>query len=230
MILRTAWFKIDPLPPKEFQRLCEAIARDQFTSLTTTGFIIDNTRKSSIEGRYIQKRVLTENFFDPFGNESKIERTNYIQTRFTLQNRTPHLLVIDPPRGINSFITRLGEHCQGRAAIYPPENETKKLIVALSSLSTAAKITAMLISDIQLRGASVAKILIKGTDDIQKSLQDLIGNRRHIIKEAQLEVTTSEGDILKITVKEGSRFSLQTNDDEAAMDYLRSMMENLPSQ
>lgn len=227
MILKTAWFKIDPLPPKEFERLCKAIANDQFTEDTFTGFIIDTRRKSLVEARYIQKRVVTETILDPFGNESEVTRTNYIQTRFTLQNKTPQLVVINPPRTIAGFITRIGEHCLGKTAIYPPENETKNLIQALSARSANINTTGILISDIQLKGPAIAKILIQGTEDINEGIQEMIGQRRHSVREAQLEVTTTEGVSMKITVKEASRFSIQTEHEEIAMDYLRQVLEGL---
>lgn len=229
MILKTAWLKIDPLPEREFQRLCEAIGKDQFTEATTTGFIIDSARKSSMEARFIQKRIFTETILDPFGNESKISQTSYLQTRFTLRNRAPQLLVMNPPRAFSPFITRMGEHCQGKAAIYPPENDTNNLIAALIAQSTAAKITGILISDIQLKGPAVAKVLIKGTEDVKRAVQELVGSRRYSIKEAQLDVITSYGITLNITVKEASRFAIQTTDEEAALDYLRSVMEGLPN-
>lgn len=227
MILKTAWFKIDPLPPKEFEHLCQRIADDQFTEDTFTGFIIDSRRKSSIEARYIQKRVITETFLDPFGNESQATRTNYIQTRFTLQKKTPQLVVINPPRTIAGFITRIGEHCPSKTAIYPPENETKNLIQALSVRSVNIKTTGILISDIQLKGPAVAKVLIQGTGDITEGIQEMIRQRRHSVKESQLEVTTAEGVSMKITVKEASRFSIQTEHEEIAMNFLRQVLEGV---
>lgn len=227
MKLNTTWLTIDPLTPKQFEKLSDNIARDQFTQATTTGFIVDAARAAWLDARFIQKRSFVETIVDPFGNELKAARISYAQTRFILSKQRPNLVVINPPRSLSAFVTRIGEHADTTAAIFSPTTASKAIIAAMARKARIAKITGILASDIELRGQASAKVLIQGEEDIRAAIKELIGERKHCIKEVQLEALLENGADLKVTVKENARFSIQTADEECALTYIRAVLQEL---
>jgi len=227
MIFRIVWLRIKPLSSQGFLKLTKAIAADQFTQGVTSGFIVDAERKSSLEARFIQTRNFTETVADPFGNESKFERTEYTQIKFTLFDQAPHLEIINPARNLTPLINRLGELCEGKSAIYLPEQSVSELMQTMAEMASSAKFTGLLISNLQLSPTATAKVLIKSSEDVKKLLPKFIGQRSHTIKEAQLEILTPSGCQARITIKENCRLSVQTEKDEESVRFLRQMVHSL---
>jgi hypothetical protein len=214
------------MSPKDFRALKDEISKDQFSESSSTGFIVDSIRPSSLQARFIQRKIFKEIFFDPFGNQKEIERTEYQQISFRLLPSSPHLEIINPPRNLNLLINRLGELTGGKAAIYPPEIEIKKWLNALSLKASTCKITGLLISNLQLSSTSVAKILLRGTEDVQGQLSSLVGKKPHTIKEAQVEIEIGNEVPQKLTIKENSRLTV-SSPTEPETNLLREMVAEL---
>lgn len=210
-----------------FQRLAKAISSDQYTEAVTTGFIIDANRKSTLQARFIQKRIFTETIADPFGNSSTMDRTEYAQTQFVLSEKAPHLEIINASRSINPLINRLGELCEGRAAIYPPEKPVSELMEKAAQAARSVKVIGVLISNLQLSATATAKILVKGDEDVKRFLPKLAGDKKYTIDEAQLELTTSSGSTCRITIKENCRFTIQTDKEVETREFLRRLVGDL---
>jgi len=227
MIFRIAWLRIRPINQQGFQKLAKAIGKDQFTTDVTSGFIVDSERKSAIEARFIQRRTFSETVADPFGNESKIERIEYAQIKFTLFAEPLHLEITNPPRNLTPLINRLGELCEGKFAIFPPEEPVSDLMRAMVKLAKSAKITGLLVSNLQLSATTTAKVLIKGNEDVKKLLPGFIGQRKHTIKEAQLEIVIPSGDQARFTIKENCRLTIQTQEQTESMEFIRQMIRTL---
>lgn len=56
-----------------------------------------------------------------------------------------------------------------------------------------------------------------------KHLTSYIGQRKHTLKEAQLEIVIHSGDPARINIKEDTRLTLQTQEESKSVDFLRQM-------
>ncbi|MCE9609547.1 MAG: hypothetical protein K8R23_04990 [Chthoniobacter sp.] len=224
MITRIMWLIVDPCDSKTFSKLVEGAERDEFSSETTSGFLLDTLRKDFVEGRFIQKAETTETVLDPFGNPMERTRIDYDQLQFRLQRQSPHLEVYNAPRNLNAFLNRLGEFTKGAAAIYSPDVPISTWLEALAASAKSLVVSGLLISDLAVAEGTTAKVALTGTGDVRNYVGQVTQGKKHRLVQAVVSARFAAGDA-RLTIKSMGRVVVSAS-DAGVVRTLRTAIRN----
>jgi hypothetical protein len=102
--------------PISMRQLALRIRADILTPEKMSGFMVTRVRESFIEARFFEKNISEELITDPFGNEIKSERISYVETAFHFSNEFPQVELLNPPRSIGPFSSRVLQICNFEAS------------------------------------------------------------------------------------------------------------------
>lgn len=170
------WLKISL--PISIESLGMKMLDVQFRAGETHGFILSKRNKRTIQGKYVQEKLIVKEIEDPFGKKVTYERVDYSVTKFELTGRQGISLEIeDPPRSLKPFIRAVSDLAGlGFSAINIQMN-LMECIETLSIKLDKLNIRAIDCSQVNVDNQSNAKIRLEGEGDVKKSLNKFVGNR-----------------------------------------------------
>lgn len=160
--------------PLTLQAVGALMSNHQYSEDTGEGFILTISTESKLSGRYIEKLVQKSIIVDPFGNESENFVVSYYTCKFEWIKGSNLLQILNPPRSIRKFISKLYE-LVGLGLVVSDininpldwlkelEKETESLLVKhISSYGIKTKTNGL------------ARVAVSGKKDIRDDFDDIL--------------------------------------------------------
>jgi len=187
--------------PLSIRQLAQRIRVDVLTPESMSGFLVTRVRESSIEARFIEKIISEESIIDPFGNEIKFERTSYVETAFRFSSEFPEVELLNPPRSIGPFSSRILQICNFEAAwanlnvdVLAWADNIQKNIADKIIIDRAHVKDVVFDDDVSFEAT------LSGTKDVRPSMRSLLGGRQHTLDKLYISVNTGgRGSRIKIS-------------------------------
>ncbi|MFC5864650.1 hypothetical protein ACFPT7_20240 [Acidicapsa dinghuensis] len=176
--------------PISVRQLAQKIRADVLTPEKMSGFLVTRVRENSIDARFIEKIISEEMITDPFGNEISFERTSYIETAFRFSNEFPEVELLNPPRSIGPFTSRMLQICNFEAAwsnlnvdvLEWADNVQRKIGEPIT-------IDRAHVRDVVFDDAVNFEATLTGTKDVRPSMRALLGARQHTLDKLNLSAS-----------------------------------------
>ena len=221
---RVRWFRANL--PHSLRSMAAKISSSPLKVDGDMGFRIEKTRNDAIEAMYHQRFTWTERTVDPFGREFAFERTEYRSVRFVLSRNYPELEVIDAPRGLNSFFSRLAEITDFQAAIEPLSVDVLDWAAAIrKSRAPQFRVAGITVSDLNVEDGIVGRLTIVSREkDVQAALSRLLARRAYSLQKLQIVFRDVYAAGSLVLAADGSVRS----DNELDLDVLKEIRHALP--
>lgn len=169
---RLRWFEMEL--PLSLRSLGNRLKSLPFTSDSDEGFILERVRDTHLEARHIQKIVIKDTVADPLGIDHIYERTEYRQTSFRVTSDYPQLELMDPPRGLQAFTSRVAELCDFTVSIAAIELNVLQWSERLKRVYPEAfAVIGAQASGLVLEEGVTARVILAGTRDVGRSLTQI---------------------------------------------------------
>jgi len=190
------------------------------------GFRLERIRNDALEATYHERFAWTERNVDPFGREFSFERTEYKSLRFILSKHYPELELIDAPRGLSSFFSRLAEVTNFEATIEPININVSDWAVAIRRLRPAEfRIAGISVSDLSVEEGVIGRLSIASSEkDVQSALSRLLARRSYSVQKLQIVFRARSRSGSLVLAADGSVRS----DQELDPDLLQEIRDALP--
>jgi len=222
---RIRWFRASL--PNSLRSMATKISSAPLELDGNMGFRVEKSRNDALEAVYYERFTWTEHSVDPFGRESAFERTEYKSLRFVLSRNYPELELIDAPRGLASFFSRLAEMTDFGAVIEPVSVNVREWASTIRGLRTDKfRVSAITVSDLNVdEGVSGRLTVASREKDVQAALSRLLARRTYSVQKLQIVIDDgSKADSLVLSA-DGSIKS----DMELDPDLVREIRKALPS-
>lgn len=178
--------------PVSLVELSRLLLNEQYNEEKGSGFILSRSDNAQLEGKYIERSESISTTTDPFGNESEQLVVNYYMCKFSMIAESQLMCVIDPPRSLRKFITKL-HNILGLGFILS-DIIVNPLDWADSVAKRVGKITVTHISSSGIRTGhgGLAKISVSSKKDSREDFNDMVDNRRHSIDTVKFELKNEE--------------------------------------
>lgn len=211
--------------PISLEIMAARIKKHAFTSESSDGFIVERTRDTFIEARYIEKLSYQESVKDPFGNEEHYDRIIYRQIAFNLLSKYPNIELIDAPRSTNAYISKLLELSDFSLSINALQVNLLDWIDRFQShIKNNVVIDLLQIAGIELEHGVIARILIQGDKDVRNALNRFISNKKYILEKVQFKIPDGRRTLSMHLANNGCA----KIPDEVFEDYLPMLRISLP--
>jgi hypothetical protein len=175
---KVRWFNSRWVIP--LNEISEKMLLNQYNEKKGSGFLLSKSTSKIIIGKFIEKKIINEEFQDPFGIKIKREKIIYNITKFIISYNPIGLELINPPRGIRFFLNSLQKIIGFGLVI----SEIK--INPLDWLYTIEKhgkcnVNIIVASGIKAHKNGVAKVTLSGISDIRNEFNNFIKDEKHTI-------------------------------------------------
>jgi hypothetical protein len=165
----------------------------QFTESSNEGFILSRANSLEIEGQFIQKSEYIFTQTSPLGEQIETQRIEYYVVSFSITHRVNiGLELIDPPRTVRPFISRL--HKMMGLGMTVKDSFVNPLSWSEHIEKAAERfwITEIQAGNIGISDDSVVKITANGSSDVREDFFDFIDGRQHEIQCVKVNVISEE--------------------------------------
>lgn len=208
--------------PVSMKTLGRRLKAREFRGDATHGFVIDRLRDDLLEARYVERVEYTETITDPFGKELSFERVEFRQSHFRATVYGAGLEIRDPPRSVQPLMNRLSEATDFEVTISPYTIDVLKWAAKFQSASGfSCHVDSLQMSDLQLEDGVVAKVVIKGDQDVRQACTKLAANRRYLLERIQLRLDKPRAGTIVLSHSGAATLSLDHSDEEI-LEYLRT--------
>lgn len=180
---RLYWYKINL--NIDFSSYANLLNISQFEKENEYGFSIDSTSRDRISGKFIQSKLATQEFINPFGDNEVVQRKVFEVINFNFINGPNVLLETrNPGRCVSSFFNELNK-CFGYSLVVDtPQFELFSFIEDMKRQGfTIIKIQEIELSDISLSNDAIGTLIVKGSLSINDYVKKLpIANLKHRLK------------------------------------------------
>ncbi|MEO1850048.1 MAG: hypothetical protein ABGX70_06015 [Psychrobacter sp.] len=184
---RFRWFYAEW--PLDIRTLSKRLKLRTFSPEVGHGFIIDRVRDDFLEAKYIEQVEYTDIIIDPFGNELNFERIEFRQTLFRVTKDGPGLELIDAPRSVQPLMNRLSEAVDFEVAINSISVNPLSWLKGFENLCGGhLEVNSLQIGALEIEPGINAKIVLKGTRDVQSASSSLTNEKKHKIEKIQLQL------------------------------------------
>jgi hypothetical protein len=154
------------------------------------GFRIERIRRETLEAVYYERFNWTDQTIDPFGTVSAFERTSYKTLRFSMSKVFPELELIDPPRGLSSFFSRIAEITDFEATITPLAIDVAAWASALRKLNGLKfTISGITVSELNVEENISGRLtIVSRQKDVEEALARLLIRRTYSVQKLQLSM------------------------------------------
>lgn len=187
MTTRLKWFKADW--HKNMRTLAKQLKSKQFTESSADGFVLDRVRDHYIEGRFIERYEYSDIVTDPFGKELTFHRVDFRQCEFLASTSDIGLELLNPPRGIQSMISRMLEATDFNLSISPITVDVMEWSSAFQKeAGISCIIDTIQINSIDLGSSIFAKAAIRGSTDVRNAGAEFVREKNHVLEKIQLRL------------------------------------------
>lgn len=220
MARRYRWLKAQwPISMKTLGRRLKA---REFQGDATHGFVIDRLRDDLLEARYVERVEYTETITDPFGKELSFERVEFRQSHFRATVYGASLEIRDPPRSIQPLMNRLSEATDFEVSIGPYTIDVLAWAAKFQSASGfSCHVDSLQMSDLQLEEGVVAKVVIKGDQDVRQACAKLAANRPYLLERIQLRLDKPSSGTIVLSHSGAATLNVD-HLDEDILEHLRT--------
>jgi hypothetical protein len=190
------------------------------------GFRVERTRNNALEAMYYERFNWTERNVDPFGREFAFERTEYKSVRFILSRDYPELELIDAPRGLTSFFSRLAEMTDFEAAIESLNVNVLDWAAAIqNSRAIEFRVAGITVSNLNVDEGVTGRLTVSSSEkDVKAALSRLLARRTYSVQKLQIVLRAgSKADSLVLAADGSVR-----SDKELDPDVLKEIRDALP--
>lgn len=211
--LRVRW-------PFDMRTLAERLRAIPFTAATQNGFILDRVRPNSLEGRFIERQDISQIVESPLGEKVVYERTEFRGIGFAVNPSYSDLEIINPPRSISLFLSRLGEACNFEVSV----SEIKVDVIRWCELFSKEtnrdiKIVSCQMRDIKLTESVMATAILRGANDVRLAADKLTNGASYTNDKIRVQIEGSPINTLILT-RQGSA-SIDKSASEPLLEALR---------
>lgn len=209
--------------PISMRSLANRFQNLHFTSETPNGFIVDRLRADWIEGRFIERHEISQTVESPLGERMLYERTEFRETSFIAGLDRAGLEILNPPRSMSLFLSRLAEACDFQVAV----SEIKVDVTAWSEhlsthLGKRLDIVSCQLRDIKLGDNIQATAVLKGSADLREATHLITGGASYINDKIKVQIQDTPSYSVILT-RQGS-VTLDRNISEDLLEALRQSL------
>jgi hypothetical protein len=215
---RVRWFSASL--PHSVRSMATRIASLPLEIDGNMGFRVERIRNDKLEATYHEKLTWTERNVDPFGREFSFERIEYKSLRFILSRNYPELELIDAPRGLTSFFSRIAELSNFEATVAPVSVNVLDWAAAVrKSRPKEFRVAGITVSDLNVDDGVTGQLTVSSREkDAQVSLAKLLMRRTYTVRKLQIVLRTSSNVDSLILASDGSVRSEKELDLEVVSD------------
>jgi hypothetical protein len=181
------WFYADWLIPMSTIR--SMMLSYQFTEEGGEGFLLSRSGKTFVEGKFIRKNEYMIFQEMPLGGHEEIQKIDYSIASFRLScDKETGLEIIDPPRTIRPFISKMSEMIG--LGMVVSEHFIDPLLWAqeIEKRSDKVWVIEMQGSGIRVSNSSIAKFLIRGELDVREDWNSLVQGKQYSLNGVKRKV------------------------------------------
>lgn len=183
---RRRWLRVQW--PFDMRTLAERLRSLPFTATAQSGFIIDRFRPESLEARFVERQEISQVVESPLGEIVTYERTEFREIGFVSQYEASSLEIIDPPRSITVFLSRLSEACEFKVAIGAISVDVVDWCERVSfMLGQKSEIVMCQLRDVRLTERITASAVLKGNSDVREATQLLVNGAPYINEKIKIK-------------------------------------------
>lgn len=180
---RFYWYVIESIC--DFKSISDSIKKAGFDDNKELGFSVNSISNNCISGKYVQSKIVTQKFTNPFGDDSIEQRKIYEVINFEILNENKMLLQMkNPDRCVGSFLTELNKVTDYSLFIDRPKFILPDLLMDLRNKGLVIiQVKEMELSEIALSCDATGTLTVKGSlsiDDYEKKLP--IADIKHKLK------------------------------------------------
>ena len=173
---RYRWVSID-VRGRTIDEVYHALHLRRYTEDSGVGFLLDERRTDVLVGRYVEKRVYDEDYETPFGDKWNEQRVEYDVVRFRLNAFWPGILLENPPRSVSRFYTYFSQSLSFDVAFDPLDVDLESWVKELELCLGEVQVVRARLSKLSLQRGVEASVVIGGSGDIRKTLEEFIGDK-----------------------------------------------------
>lgn len=222
---RVRWFHVSL--PQSLRAIAATLSSSPLQVDGEMGFRIERVRSDSVEATYYERFTWTERLTDPFGRESSFERSGYKSVHFILAKKYPELELIDAPRGLTSFFSRLAEMTDFEVTVEPITVDVLSWATAFRrACATTCRVAAITVSNLNVEDGVTGRLTIASREkDVQAAMARLLVRRTYSVQKIEIlfRAPSPSGSLVLAadgTVRTDSGFD---------PDILKVVRETLPS-
>lgn len=201
---RVRWFRASL--PMSLRSIAAKISSSPLELDGDMGFKVEKVRSETVDASYYERFSWTESGVDPFGREFSFERVGYKVVRFTLSKNYPELEVIDAPRGLSSFFSRIAELTDFEATIEPLRIDVLNWASALrNSYTSSFRVASMSVSDLGVEEGITGSLTVSSRDqDVKGAVGRLLSRRTYSVQRVQVVMRSRASDASLTLISDGS--------------------------
>lgn len=163
--------------------LRDRMQANAYTRQNGIGFRLTTVRDTEIEGVFSEKLQYSQSVFDPYGDEVIIKRVEFKDVRFRISPIFPQLELLDPPRSLKLFLSKIAEYLEFKVVIEQIEVDPLDWIDAVDEEKSLA-VTSILLSNVTISNEVLGVIRLTGSSDVRSHVRKIVGSRRYAISQA----------------------------------------------
>jgi hypothetical protein len=211
-MIRYKWLFADWNTPVNI--ISSMMLASQFTESSSEGFILSRANNLAIEGQFVQKNDYILKQVSPLGEQIETQRIEYYVVTFSISSKTHiGLELIDPPRTLRPFISRLHEMMGLGMTI---KDISVNPLSWSEQIERAAKyflVTEIQAGEIGISDKSFVKVIANSNSDIREDFFKFVGNKKYEIQQVKLRVESQNdgGGCYLIELKKNGSAKLYCN-------------------
>lgn len=221
---RLKWFKADRVTAASLKNAARQMLQWKYSDESGWGFLLNETRRESVQGRFIERLVLKEDVIDPGGNSLHYERVLFQETHFLLQTQFPHLELRDSPRSVSTFLSQLGRAFDFDIAVAPIEIDLLRFVAVLSRRLEKVTVSRITVSNIRLSEGIEAKCVLVGENDVREQISTITGRRKFKVASIGLTFSIHETE-LRSEMSSDGRITVAMDMTEEIRTEIRQFMK-----
>ncbi|HZL25099.1 MAG TPA: hypothetical protein VFC39_01060 [Acidobacteriaceae bacterium] len=220
-MMRVRWFRGEW--PVSIRALADRLRERTFTESSSDGFLLDRTRDSFIEGRYIERFEFDHVESDPFGRKSTSKRVAHNQVRFVLYDTYPQIELRGVPHDTHGFVSRLIEAGHFKVMTAPVNVDLLRWSEAIRQyVGQEVIVDGMHLSDVELAPSVQSAMRIQGREDVRAAVIAIVGSRRFTVDKIRMK-WGHEGRPMAVTLTNEGAARIEEGGLEAAA-LVRSLL------
>ena len=161
----------------------------QFTEEGGEGFLLSRAGETFIEGKFIKKNEYVVFREMPLGGHEEVQKLDYSISTFRLSHdKKMGLEIIDPPRTIRPFISKMSEMIGLGMVVSEHFIDPLLWVQEIEKRSDKVWVTEMQGSGIRVSNSSIAKFLIRGELDVREDWKSLVQGKQYSLNGVKLKV------------------------------------------
>ncbi|MFT5699728.1 MAG: hypothetical protein ACI8ZB_002594 [Desulforhopalus sp.] len=173
------WLKAEwPLPIADISKI---LLDNQYIESKGHGFVLLESNKQKISGKYIERITKTIVSTDPFGNQFESTNVTYYISIFLIDSSSNVIELTDPPRSSRKLLSTLHELLGIGLELSEINVNPLTWLNLFESSCGELLVQSIAASGIAVPENGLARISVSGKKDIRNEFDSLVGNKFHQI-------------------------------------------------